>query len=78
MSTTIEERIATLEKELNDLKQLIQGARVEKDWRKTFGLSANDPGFKDMIRLRPIMEHVQLCRIIAHPVLWNIEGQKNL
>ena len=51
MSTTIEERVATLEKELNDLKQLIQGPRVEKDWRKTFGLSANDPGFDDMIRL---------------------------
>ena len=51
MSTSIEERVATLEKELNDLKQLIQGSRVEKDWRKTFGLSTNDPGFDEMIRL---------------------------
>jgi hypothetical protein len=51
MSTTIEERVATLEKELHDLKQLIQGTLVEKDWRKTFGLSANDPGFEEMIRL---------------------------
>ena len=51
MSTSIEERVATLEKELTDLKQLIQSTRGEKDWRKTFGLSANDPGFDEMIRL---------------------------
>lgn len=60
MSISIEERVATLEKELNDLKQLIQGTRVEKDWRKTFGLSANDPGFDEMIRLgREIREQEQ-------------------
>jgi hypothetical protein len=51
MNTTIEERVAMLEKELTKLKQLIQGARVAKDWRKTFGMSANDPGFDEMIRL---------------------------
>ena len=51
MSPTIEERVAILEKELTDLKQLIQSTRVEKDWRKTFGLSANDLGFDEMIRL---------------------------
>jgi hypothetical protein len=51
MSITIEERVAILEKELTRLKQIVQGTRVEKDWRKTFGMSANDPGFDDMIRL---------------------------
>ena len=51
MSATIEERVAMLEKELTHLKQLMQGTRVEKDWRKTFGMSANDLGFDDMIRL---------------------------
>ena len=51
MSTTIEERVAILEKELIRLKHIIQGTRVEKDWRKTFGMSANDPGFDEMIRL---------------------------
>ena len=51
MSASIEERVATLEKEVTDLKQLVQGARGEKDWRKTFGFSANDPGFDEMIRL---------------------------
>jgi hypothetical protein len=60
MSTNIEERVATLEKELKDLKQLIQGTHVEKDWRKTFGLSADDPGFDEMIRLgRDIREQDQ-------------------
>lgn len=51
MSTTIEERVAIIEKELIRLKQIIRGAGVEKDWRKTFGMSANDPGFDEMIRL---------------------------
>jgi hypothetical protein len=51
MSTTIEERVAILERELTNLKQIIQGTYVEKDWQKTFGMSANDPGFDEMIRL---------------------------
>lgn len=51
MSTTIEERIAILEKELIRLKHIVQGTRAEQDWRKTFGMSANDPGFDEMIRL---------------------------
>jgi hypothetical protein len=51
MSPTIEERVARLEKELSKLQHIIQGTRVEKDWRKTFGMSANDPGFDEMIRL---------------------------
>ena len=60
MSTTIEERVAILEKELMRLKHIIQGTHVEKDWRKTFGMSANDPGFDEMIRLgREIREQDQ-------------------
>ena len=60
MSTTIEERVAILEKELIRVKQIIQGAHVEKDWRKTFGMSANDSGFDEMIRLgREIREQDQ-------------------
>jgi hypothetical protein len=44
MHITIEERVAIL----------------EKDWRKTFGMSANDPGFDNMIRLgREIREQDQ-------------------
>ena len=50
MSATIEARVAMLEQELTHLKQRIQGTRVEKDWRTTFGMSTNDPGFDAMIR----------------------------
>jgi hypothetical protein len=47
----IEERVGILEREPTCLKQILQGTHVEKDWWKTFGMSANDPGFDDMIRL---------------------------
>lgn len=60
MAVTIEERVAMLEKVLMHLQQLIQDTRVAKDWRKTFGISANDPGFDEMIRLgRDIRAHDQ-------------------
>ena len=51
MGTSIEERVVFLEKELANLKHLIQDIRDTKDWRKTVGMSANDPGFDEMIRL---------------------------
>ena len=51
MSTSLEERVTVLEKELSNLKQIVCGVHVGKDWRKTFGMSANDPGFDEMIRL---------------------------
>lgn len=51
MSITLEERVAVLEKELTSLKNFLLEKKIEKDWRKTFGTSANDPGFDEMIRL---------------------------
>lgn len=48
---TLEERVAVLEEELSDLKKSLFEKKVEKDWRKTFRMSANDPGFDEMIRL---------------------------
>ena len=48
---TLEERVAVLEKELSELKKALFEKKVEKDWRKTVGMSANDPGFDEMIRL---------------------------
>jgi hypothetical protein len=51
MSTDIEKRVATLEKELKDLKKIVCADRQGKDWRTIFGMSANDPGFDEMIRL---------------------------
>ncbi len=61
MRANLEERVAVLEKELTDLKHTLQRTRVEKDWRKTSSMSANDPGFEEMIRLgREMREQDQL------------------
>ena len=58
MSTNLEERVATLEKQLIDLKKIVQGKPVERNWQKTVGMSANDPGFQEMLRLgREYREH---------------------
>jgi hypothetical protein len=51
MKANLEEKVIVLEKELTDLKHTLERTRVKKDWRKTFGMSANDPGFEEMIRL---------------------------
>jgi hypothetical protein len=51
MSATLEERVAALEKELVDLKKLLRRVVVQKDWRRTFGMSADDPGLDEMLRL---------------------------
>ena len=54
MNTPIEKRVEALEKKLADLARLITSdptAKPGKDWRRTFGMSANDPGFDEMIRL---------------------------
>ena len=48
---TLEERVATLEQEVAELKEKLGLKKVEKDWRKTFGMSANDPGYDEMVRL---------------------------
>ena len=51
MTTTLEERVAVLEKEMTDLKKIVIGKKVERNWRKTVGMSADDAGFEEMIRL---------------------------
>jgi len=48
---TLEERVAVLEDELKQLKEVVLGKKVEKDWRKTVGMSKDDPGFDEMVRL---------------------------
>jgi hypothetical protein len=48
---TLEERVAILEKELSELKKAFLENKVAKDWRKTVGSAANDPGFDEMVRL---------------------------
>lgn len=51
MTTTLEERVESLEKEVSRIKAMIQGKSLKKDWRATFGMSRNDPGFEEMVRL---------------------------
>lgn len=57
MSETIEDRLARVEAELADLKRRVDAggaATGPKDpyaWRSTVGMSANDPGFEEMVRL---------------------------
>ena len=49
--STIAERVEALEQELKGIKSLLKQEQTSKDWRKTFGMSRDDPGFEEMIRL---------------------------
>ena len=52
MSTPIEKRIEVLEQKVADLTLLItSGPKDPYAWRATVGMSANDPGFDEMVRL---------------------------
>ncbi len=51
MSTDLEQRVANLEAEIADIKHKLTDAGPQKDWRKTVGMSKDDPGFDEMIRL---------------------------
>ena len=51
MNETLEERVKLLEEKLSAVSAK-QGPKArKKDWRRTFGMSASDPRFKEMIRL---------------------------
>ena len=47
-STTLEERVDTLEKQVAELMQRIMAPPPEKDWRSTIGMFANDPVMKEI------------------------------
>jgi hypothetical protein len=52
MSTPIEKRVEALEQKVTDLTRLIAaGPKDPYAWRSTVGMSANDPGFDEMVRL---------------------------
>jgi len=51
MDSGLEQRVTVLEREMGVVKQIIQKGPSEKDWRRTFAMSADDPGFEEMIRL---------------------------
>jgi hypothetical protein len=54
MNTPIEKRVEALEQKVADLTRFVAADTADKpskDWRRTFGMSANDPEFDEMIRL---------------------------
>ena len=51
MPTTLKQRVAALAQQLQDLVTVVRGSRRTVDWRQTFGASAGDTGFDEMIRL---------------------------
>ncbi|MEO8494748.1 MAG: hypothetical protein ABI614_06740 [Planctomycetota bacterium] len=52
MVTDLEKRVAALEHDVSDVKQLlVQAGSVKKDWKQTVGMSKDDSGFDEMIEL---------------------------
>jgi hypothetical protein len=52
MAQTLERRVEELEHKLADLTtQFADVKSRQKDWRRTFGLSRGDDGFKEMLSL---------------------------
>ena len=51
MATDLEQRVASLEDEMTDVKQRLATTGAQKDWRMSVGMSKDDPGFDEMIRL---------------------------
>jgi len=52
MPLTLEQRVQAVEKKVAGLANgLARKSRRRKDWRATVGLSKDDPGFEEMIRL---------------------------
>jgi hypothetical protein len=47
---TLEERVATLERELSALKEQVSQSTTAKNWRLSVGIFAEDPVFEEMVR----------------------------
>ena len=48
---SLEERVATLEKQMAQLLGSTENVKTKKDWSPTFGMFANDPEFDEVLRL---------------------------
>jgi hypothetical protein len=46
--TTLENRVATLEKQVAELMEQVLKPPVEKDWRSTIGMFADDPVMREI------------------------------
>ena len=51
MSNELEQRVATLEREMQELKAIVAKGNGEKDWQSTIGMFADDPEFEEIVRL---------------------------
>lgn len=52
MAQTLEKRVEKLEHKLAELATRVAGRKPrKKDWKRTFGLSRGDDGFKEMMSL---------------------------
>lgn len=51
MSTNLEQRIASLESDMCVVKRRLAETLRPKDWRRTVGMSKDDPDFEEMIAL---------------------------
>lgn len=47
----LEERVAVLEKKFSEFERLLRPQARKKDWLRTFGMFADDPGFEELVRL---------------------------
>ena len=48
---TLEERVTVLEQQMARLLTNVQAAAPKTDWRTTFGMFADDPGFDEILHL---------------------------
>ncbi len=51
MPATLKERVEILERQVRELATAKSTTVKDKDWRRTFGMSANDEGFDEMVEL---------------------------
>ena len=51
MPITLKDRVDAIERKVDELAAALRQSGHGKDWRRTFGMSANDAGFEEMIRL---------------------------
>ncbi len=52
MAQTLEKRVEQLERKVSELSSYFADqAPRRKDWRRTFGMSRDDQGFKEMMQL---------------------------
>jgi hypothetical protein len=52
MSQTLEKRVEALEHKVTELTNSVTARKPrKKDWKRTFGLSRDDEGFKEMVNL---------------------------